>query len=532
MTKISRRDTLKLGLVGGISWLLAMALQRTSPVRSAPQLKAFELPLKIPPVLPPTRSDATTDYYEITMQKAVVEMIPGVQTEIWGYNGMTPGPTIRQQGGATQRRSVIQFTNNLGSDPQGKPIHTVVHLHGLASAPQYDGYTTDTIPPEHFKDYVYSNDHAAGTFWYHDHIMDQTARSIESGLSGFYILEDDFEQSLSLPQGEYDIPLMIQTRRFTTDGKIVPSNQKPENFFGDVAMINGVPLPRTEVANRKYRFRLLNASATRHYVLTLSQQADRLTAGEKLVVIGSDAGLLSAPVELVSPEQGLPLAIAERYDIVIDFAKYPVGSQVYLQNVIQNSDFSGNIRSIAKLVPILRFDITRTAADDSQIPSQLRPIEPLPITVNTPKRRFSFERGQNNRWTINGKMWDADRIDANPQPGAIEVWTFTNPNKGTFHPVHLHVADAQLLDRNGQPPRSFERGWKDVFLLGSEETIRVAVKFKEGIAAEVQGKFMMHCHQLVHEDRGMMSQFQIGQDGVNPITTAPAQPISKLQSRI
>jgi spore coat protein A, manganese oxidase len=524
MKPLSRRDTLKLGLMGGSSLFLTMAMQRTNPVQSSPQLKAFALPLNIPPVLQPSRSDATTDYYEVTMQKAVTEIIPGVQTEIWGYNGITPGPTIRQRGGATKRRSIVRFINDLGNDPEGEPIHTVVHLHGLASAPQYDGYTTDMIPPAHFKDYVYTNDHDAGTFWYHDHLMDKTARSIEAGLTGFYILEDELEQGLSLPKGEYDIPLVIQTKRFTTDGQIFPSNQRPENLFGDVMLINGVPLPRMEVANRKYRFRILNAAATRHYVLALSQKADILTPGEKLVVIGSDAGLLSAPVELVTPEQGLPVAIAERYDVIIDFSQYPVGSQVYLQYVIQDSDFSGNIRPNAKLFPCLRFDVSRTAVDDSQIPAQLRPIDPLPITADTPQRRFSFARGENGRWTINGKMWDVDRIDANPQPGAIEVWTFTNPNQGTFHPVHLHVADAQLIDRNGQPPRPFERGWKDVFLLGSQETIRVAVRFKDGVAAEVQGKFMMHCHQLVHEDRGMMSQFQVGAGGVDPTTTAPAQP--------
>lgn len=420
---------------------------------------------------------------------------------------------------------MIRFINQLGNDAQDKPIHTVVHLHGLSSPPQYDGYTMDLLPPETFKDYVYLNDSAAGTYWYHDHIMDSTARNIEAGLAGLYILEDEIERSLPLPKGEYDVPLILQTKRFTKTGKIIFNNGTSKNLLGNIPLVNGVPLPRMEVANRKYRFRLLNASATRHYLLALSQEQEKLTAGETLTVIGSDSGLLSQPVHLSTPERALPVAIAERYDIIIDFSKYPVGKSVFLQAIAQGN-FSSTIREKARFSPIMRFDIVRKATDDSLIPERLRTIEPLSITAQTPKRTFTFERGKNNRWLINGKEWDINRIDANPQPGTIELWTFINPDQGTLHPVHLHAAEAQLLERNGSPPADFERGWKDVFLLGSEETIRVAVYFKKGSeSAQILGKYMMHCHQLIHEDRGMMSQFELGHGGLDPITTAPFKPI-------
>ena len=526
----SRRRIIKTGSIGSIFLLCGGTLQRS--VKSQQILTApFQRLLPIPPLLKPVRSDATTDYYEITLRKAVREIIPGTQTEIWGYNGISPGPTIRQRGsveGKERRKSVVRFINQLGNDPQGSPIPTVVHLHGLSSPPQYDGYTMDLVSTNTFKDYEYLNDRAAGTFWYHDHMMDATARNIEAGLAGLYIIEDELERSLPLPKGEYDIPLILQTKRFTTTGKIVFNNGTPKDLLGDISLVNGVPSPKLEVANRKYRFRLLNASATRHYLLALSRSADRLTDDEPLTIVSSDAGFLSKPVRLVSPQRALPLAIAERYSVIIDFAKYPVGSSVYLHAIAQG-DFSSTVRENAPSKPIMKFKVVRTAVDDSSIPDRLRSIEPLQITAKTPERTFTFERGKNDRWLINQKEWDIDRIDANPKPGDTEIWTFINPNQGTLHPIHLHVAEAQLIDRNGRRPAAFERGWKDVFLLGSEETIRIAVQFKTGSGRDLVGKFMMHCHQLIHEDRGMMSQFEIGRGGLDPITTAPAQPISKIR---
>jgi spore coat protein A, manganese oxidase len=122
---------------------------------------------------------------------------------------------------------------------------------------------------------------------------------------GFYIIEDELERSLPLPKGDYDIPLILQTKRFTTTGKIVFNNGTPKNLLGDISSVNGVPSPQLEVANRKYRFRLLNASGTRHYLLALSRSADRLTDNESLIIISSDAGFLSKPVQLVSPQQAL-----------------------------------------------------------------------------------------------------------------------------------------------------------------------------------------------------------------------------------
>ncbi|WP_013325022.1 multicopper oxidase family protein [Gloeothece verrucosa] len=524
--KLSRRQALKIGLIGGSSLALALGVQSYQRTPANTKIEPFERSLIIPPLLKPIRSDETTDYYEITLQKSSTEILPGLKTEIWGYNGIAPGPTIRQSEG---RKSVIRFINKLGKDSQGKPINNVIHVHGMATSAAYDGYTTDYIPPDYFKDYIYPNERAS-ILWYHDHTMDLTARNVDAGLAGMYIVEEPEDLNLPLPKGNYDIPLILQTKRFAQDGSIIFYNQTPDNLYGNVLLVNGVPSPKMEVARRKYRFRILNASGGRNYQLALSQKIDSLTEGEKLIVIGSDGGLLSEPVEIVTPEQVLPVVMAERYDVIIDFSKYPLGTEVFLQNVIQGLDFSGSVAKNAQINPIMRFDVVRSEADESEIPRQLRPVERLSVTSNIPERTFIFRRNQQGKWAINGKTWDENRIDAHPQSGAVEIWHFINPEKGMMHPIHLHLVEAQLLDRNGEPPRPFERGWKDVFLLNELEELRIVARFKGSNGEKLTGKFMMHCHQLLHEDRGMMSQFEVGDGGLDPVATAPAQPLSIMRS--
>lgn len=535
--KLNRRDALKLGFIGSSSLFLPFTSQ--SPAFAtplSPQIPRFTTSLPIPPVLSPSYSDQTTDYYEITLEKSRVEILPGTTTEIWGYNGCFPGPTIRQHGGKFKtegRQSVVRFINQLGQDDQGCAIKAVVHLHGMGSLPQYDGFATDCIAPNYFKDYIYPNDRAA-TIWYHDHVLDKTARNVYMGLAGMYIVEDDFEKQLPLPKGEYDVPLLIRDAFFqmdpsdSTNAQLVFDNRQERSVYGDVSLVNGVPWPKMEVANRKYRFRILNISPSRGFQLVLSREQDRLTLDETMVVIGSDGGLLENPVDITSPYQTLKLDMAERYEVVIDFANYPIGSSVYLKNI----GFSGSIDTDTRIHTLMRFDVVREEEDDSLIPETLRPIPRLKESDAVQTRTFRFERSF-NEWLINGKGWNEDRVDANPDFGAIEIWEFVNPGSGWFHPIHVHLIDMQMLDRNGMPVRPYEQGWKDVFHLGEFEKVRVIGEFgprdQEYKKRFIHGKFMMHCHNLVHEDHAMMTVFEVGENGDDP-KSAPAQSVRDMRS--
>ncbi|WP_071783225.1 multicopper oxidase family protein [Rubidibacter lacunae] len=531
---MNRRDVLQLGLLGSSALFLPFGSQKSAfAAPLSPQIPRFEMPLRIPPVLSPQYSDATTDYYEIKLQKARVEILPGTTTEIWGYNGLLPGPTIRQRGGnplTEGRQSVVRFINELGVDARGCDIDAVIHLHGMASLPQYDGFATDFIPTGYFKDYIYPNDRAA-TIWYHDHAIDKTSRNVYMGLAGMYIVEDEFERNLPLPKGQYDVPLILRDAFFAQTGnnaELVFDNRNERSTYGDIPLVNGVPWPKMEVANRKYRFRVLNASASRAFQLALSRKADRLTLGEKIAVIGSDGGLLEAPVVLTTPYQTLEIGMAERYEVIIDFSQYEVGESVYLRNI----GFTGSIDTDARIHTLMRFDVVREEPDDSRIPNSLRAVERLPIGDVDKVRTFRFERSF-NQWLINGKGWNENRVDANPDVGDIEIWEFVNPGSGWFHPIHVHLIDMQMLDRNGMPVRPYERGWKDVFHVGEFEKVRVIGEFgprnPKFVKGFIRGKFMMHCHNLVHEDHSMMTVFEVGQGGDGP-KSAPAQPIAGMQS--
>lgn len=337
-----------------------------------------------------------------------------------------------------------------------------------------------------------------------------------------YIVEDQYELDLPLPKGDYDVPLILQDKFFATDGELIFDDRNQRSTYGDVILVNGVPWPRMEVANRKYRFRALNASASRNYQLALSRDAQSLTIGDKLIVIGSDGGLLSEPVEIKTPFQNLRIGMAERYEFIIDFSQYPIGTQLFLRNV----GFTGSVDNDARTHAIMRFDVVREEPDDSIIPDQLRDVEPIPVSEVARTRTFRFERNQ-GQWKINNKIWDPDRVDANPGAGDVEIWNLVNPGSGWVHPVHIHLVDLQLLDRNGISPRPYERGWKDVFHVGEFETLRVIAKFGTRDGKYIQGKFMMHCHNLVHEDHSMMTLFEVGKDGPSPYS-APAQPISTM----
>src|SRR3712207_4299759 len=137
-------------------------------------------------------------------------------------------------------------------------------------------------------------------------------------------------------------------------------------------------------------------------------------------------------------------------------------------------------------------------------------------------RKFEFERGNSN-WMINKVTWDDivnshyQYVAANPGLDDIEIWELENRSGGWFHPVHIHMVDFKILDRNGKPPEPYEQGPKDVVYVGENETVRVIMKFDHA------GKYMMHCHNLVHEDHDMMTQFEVGSGGDDPMTADPCK---------
>jgi spore coat protein A, manganese oxidase len=520
-TKISRREFLKLGLVSGAALVLPLGAQGCSSVgqnltgrllpSEARLPEPFRVPLPVPPVLRPVRSDAQADYYELTQKAGIAEILPGLETEVWGYEGVFPGPTIESRSG---RRTVVRHRNEL-------PVPTVVHLHGGKTPPEHDGYPTDLILPvrggwdgghgghsdagsEGTKEYSYPLDQRATTLWYHDHRMDFTGPQVYRGLAGFHLVRDEEEDVLPLPKGDRDIPLMICDRSFAEDGSFLYPSVDPSlkgepgvtrdymlGVLGDVILVNGVPWPYLEVSNTKYRFRILNASNARRYELALDPEPRE---GASFIQVGSDGGLLGAPIS----HRTIPIAQAERFDVVIDFSGYPVGTTIKLANRLGDD----------RTAEVMQFRVVREEKEESAVPGRLSDMSEFDVldqSIAEVRRRFKFTPGEQRNgmqlWTINGKPFDPARMDARPRLGSTEIWELT---AGPAHPVHLHLVHFKVLSRNNGEPLPTDSGWKDTVDLTAGERATVIARF-DGF----RGRYVFHCHNLEHEDMMMMANFEV-----------------------
>lgn len=451
------------------------------PPEPSPRIAPFSVPLPIPPVLVPDYRDANTEFYQLTVREAKKEIIPGVLTPIWGFDGMYPGPTICIKQG---KKAIVRQINHTN-------IHLSIHRHGGDQPGSMDGHPTDMIMPGAYKDYEYVQpDHRL--MWYHDHTMEKTGAHVYHGIAGFYIVENPLEKQFGLPMGKNKIPLAITDKIIGSDGKLVyPVNFQTimEGVMGDTILVNGAPQPYLEVANRKMRFLVLNSSTARVYELALSN-------GQPLIQIGTGAGLLQAPEVLSAIE----LSPSDRADLVIDFSSVPVGEKVILRNLLG----SGTTRDI------MRFDVVREETDDSVIPERFNEHALLNPSDAAAERTFVFEMDKelndmNKMWVINGKPFDENEIYARPKLGTTEVWTLIN-NSGQPHPFHMHLVNFQILSKNYETPADPDLTGTDdeSLLLHPGQIVKIIMKWEH-----FTGKYVLHCHNSEHEDHAMMMQYEV-----------------------
>ncbi|MEC3953470.1 multicopper oxidase domain-containing protein [Nocardia sp. CDC153] len=514
--RLSRRTLFRaaaaLGVAGAAgAWQLSVdsPADRVHLTSRARLPEPFTLPLTVPPVLAPERRDDTTDYYRIVQRAANVTVLPGYSTPIWGYNGIFPGPTIVSN---RARRTVVTHRNEL-------PVPVVVHLHGGHVPEESDGYPTDLLypvggsheemadmmggpdPSAHTmfgeRDYTYPDGQPAAALWYHDHRMDFTGPAVWRGLAGFHLVVDDAERRLGLPGGARDLPLMLADRAFDEDGAFTYPAIDPtmthtpgvtgkfgRGVLGDVVLVNGVPWPAHRVDTARYRLRLLNGSNARVYRLRFDRRGGSLP----IVQIGSDGGLLARPRELTE----LTIAPGERYDVVVDFSDCAVGDQVTVYNDL----------GAGTTTRVLRFDIAERVRDTAVVPDRLTDFETLDRRTAVATRRFAFRQGKAGGmrgWVINGRAYDPRTPIARPTLGQVEVWQLSTD---LDHPIHLHLNQFQVLTRDGRAPRAADGGWKDTLYLPATGMAEIAVRF-----TDYAGRFVLHCHNLEHEDMAMMATF-------------------------
>ncbi|KAI8635383.1 Cupredoxin [Xylariaceae sp. FL1651] len=489
---------------------LSQVVEDEAPMTIAAQAKGksispdfpliYQVPLPIPPVKQPKQviTNPVTGkdiwYYEIEIKPFQQQVYPNLlPATLVGYDGMSPGPSFVIPRGI---ESVVRFVNNAERENS-------VHLHGSASRAPFDGWAADITMPGEYKDYYYPNFQSARLLWYHDHALGITAENAFFGQAGAYILTDPAEDALGLPSGygEFDIPLILGAKFYNQNGTLQSQLQETTSTFGDVIHVNGQPWPFLDVQPRKYRFRVLDTGVSRSYALYFARST-ATSVQLPFQVIASDSGLLEIPVTVDT----LFISVAERYEVVFDFAPY-AGQQIELRNLEKVGGF-GVDDDFVNTDKVMRFNVSPNPVNDpSTVPANLRDV-PFPPNTTGIDHHFRFHR-QHGQWLINGVGFEdvANRVLADVPRGTVEIWELENGSGGWTHPIHVHLVDFRVISRTGGH-RSVEpyeeHGLKDVVWLAVGETVMVEAHYEPW-----NGVYMFHCHNLIHEDHDMMAAFNV-----------------------
>ena len=525
---VSRRQVLLFGGLGALGVGALTVPTRSIQAKSASALPDEQMPLPYrtrftqAPILNPYAVARNPDdpekkinYYSVTQVAATASILPNknLLTQILGYNGIFPGPTIKVERGT---KAYLRVRNQMpATHPRaGHLLYSSTHLHGSASLPQFDGYASDIVHTGFAKDYEYPNDQPARTLWYHDHAVHNTAPNVYSGLVGQYHMHDELERAL-LPQGRFDVAVTISDAMFAENGELGYDDNDQSGVYGDVILVNGRPWPVMQVQRRIYRFRLLNGCVSRSFRF-------RLSTGDPVVMVATDGGLMPR-AQTVSQWRH---ASGERYEVLIDFRNYQPGQRVELVNLSNDNNIDYDHTG-----KVMAFDVVDAPVDTSDptwntLPGELDPgneVMALKPTYAMIRRHFRLKRDDlTDKWTIDGQTW-ADvvesnyrRIVANPELNSTEIWEFENSSGGWFHPMHIHLVDFKIIGGEDRATYSYEQGPKDVVYVGEGETVHLLMKF-----GPHRGRYMIHCHNLPHEDHDMMVQFRVGTAALEPQENDP-----------
>ncbi|WP_457797788.1 multicopper oxidase family protein [Methylocystis sp. S23] len=487
---------------------------------------------------------------DLVCKRDSVAILDGAPTQVWRYAGnlikgpantlaALPGsylgPLMRFEKGQKIR---IRLRNEL-------PERTITHWHGLHTPMDADGHPMAAIDPGETYVYEFEMRNRAGFNFYHPHTHEATAAQVYHGLAGAIVVADEEERALGLPSGEYEIPLVLQDRSFDDNNQLAywgGMHRDMFGFHGDRILVNGRPDYRLEVASRAYRLRILNGSNARIYKL-------RWDDGTPLVVIGVDGGLLERP----ETRPYAMLAPGERLDLWADFSGRKAGAKL----VMRSGEFDGLAPPMARRMggglivgddyPLFTVTVTRETSDSPKLPERLSTLKRYrreEIANPDRPRPIALSMGHMTA-AINGRTYGQDDVmDIERVPvDTVQLFEIFHDHGGKMggmamgrmgamggmggmggmgmtgmmnmaHPVHLHGQQFEILSRSydGDDAGSYatiregliDSGLKDTALVAPGERVRIAKPF-----GDFKGRFMYHCHNLEHEDMGMMREFSV-----------------------
>jgi blue copper oxidase len=535
-----RKFLISLAGAAGITGLAAGFLRSHRPRPGDPRA-GTEPPLPPDPAFPnPLRLPGTEGLYgladasgsfTLTAKPVRQAILPGRPARLLAYEMEQQGkvlhnPVLRARTGTPLR---IKFWNALEET-------SIVHWHGLKVDSNNDGHPHYAVPGGATFDYQFTIANRAATYWYHPHPHHLTGKQVYLGLAGLFIVEDDEElalqNALDLRLGETDIPLVLQDRRLDDDGQLSykPTGEEQRHgHLGAEVLVNLTPRPHLHVATRLYRFRILNGSNARLYRLAFRQ-------GEHLLdytVVGTDGGLIDRPRTVKEAF----LSPGERVDVLLDLRAAARGDAItlvslpfdamHLEPVGGASTHAGHGDHAQHEMPavnpdgaeleILKIQVQRKAAYDRAVPQELSRIPPPADSAYSP-RLIVLDQAK-GRWRINGATYQSDATPIVVQRDTVEVWDIRNVQPSMPHPMHLHGFQFRVVSREGSPDQqrrlaiepgrlaASDLGWKDTVLVWPGETVRIVTDFSHPFQGDQV--YMIHCHNLEHEDGGMMVNLKV-----------------------
>jgi blue copper oxidase len=553
MSRLTRRTVLgaavaaagTLGLAGGFLWRHRPgAIEPVAPTHvNLPPDPAFPNPLRIPGIEGMFGMVDAVGTFTLSAGPVQHAILPGKPARVLGYAMDHYGkallnPVLRVRSGSTQR---IKFWNGL-EEP------SIIHWHGLKVDSNNDGHPHYVVAGGQTYDYLFKVANRAGTYWYHPHPHYLTGKQVQQGLAGFFIVEDDEElalqRALDLRLGETDIPLLVQDRRLDENGAIAFAPTAAERFHGHYAsemLVNWTHRPHLDVATRLYRFRILNGSNARVYRLAFRH-------GDHLIdyhVIGNDGGLLDAPRTVKEAF----LAPGERVDVLLDLRSAALGDEIVLGSLAfdamhgestghaaapppaagadshahHSAPSPGNGAGGKNTVPdgaelaLLKIRVNTRIAYDRPLPQSLSAVAPVQETSYSP-RLIVLDQAK-MAWRINGARYDMAATPMTVKRDSVEIWDIRNVPPGMPHPMHIHGFQFRVVSRQGSPDHqrrlalgenglaATDLGWKDTVLTWPGETVRIVTDFSHPFLGDQV--YMVHCHNLEHEDGGMMLNMKV-----------------------
>lgn len=550
MRKLSRRTFLKAGLMATGAGMLAACAPKTAPGASAAPTSMDHGAMATAPASAPSASFAPDVEIALKAAPGTAQILPGKPTNVWRYTASVvkgdpgavvnlpdtfTGPIIRVRKGQKVR---VNFTNNLPAGEQ-----SIVHWHGLIVPQKADGHPMYQIDAGKTHVYEFEVANRAGTYWFHPHTHGKTGPQVIKGLAGLFIVSDAEQDALKLPTGEFDLPLVIQDRAFDADNQIVYDVQNMSNmnhgmgnmggmnmnsmmqgmmgFLGDRILVNGKPDFLLSASTRVYRLRLLNGSNSRIYKLAWSD-------GTLITVLGVDGGLIDKPIG----KKYVMLAPAQRAEIWLDLSGRKLGDEIALESLAFEGGETGGMMGMAETAPalgapmrILRVKVNAQSAETLKLPEKLTAITPLQASAasnaNAPRQIKITLNGMT--WLLNNRQFEMDKAadDEKVKLNATEIWEFSNEKNpgammdanGMPHPIHMHGVQFNVLSREVLPDLKpirdtvmdgiVDEGWHDTVLVMPGEKVRVITRYAQS------GRFLYHCHNLEHEDQGMMRNFDV-----------------------